>query len=190
MNEEGKMLDQMAAVFRQAWLAADAEGREGERVTDGLSAVFDSEPVLFLALQSAQAVVAEVTASKGWYEDIDQRTFGDDIALLHSEVSEALEAFRRWGYDDMTAQVIPECTDGTQYTGPASSPLCIHGNAWGTCTEGSRIPKPEGVGSEIADVFIRILDTCHRRGIDLGAEFARKVEYNATRPHRHGGKRL
>jgi hypothetical protein len=32
-------LDQLASIFREAWHAADFEGRAGERVTDGLRAV-------------------------------------------------------------------------------------------------------------------------------------------------------
>lgn len=109
--------------------------------------------------------VAEVNAANGWYDA--ERTFGDDIALLHSEVSEALEAFRSWGLDDATLGEAIATEDG-----PVG------------------IPKPQGVGSELADVLIRLLDTAHRRGIDLGAEYRRKLAYNRTRSHRHGGKRL
>lgn len=49
--------------------------------------------------------------------------------------------------------------------------------------------KPEGVGSEMADVLIRLLDSCASHGIDLFAEYRRKMAFNATRPYRHGGKR-
>ena len=51
-------------------------------------------------------------------------------------------------------------------------------------------PKPEGVGAEAADVLVRLLDTCIRYDIDLFAEWRRKVNYNWTRPARHGGKAL
>lgn len=88
------------------------------------------------------------------------RTFGDDVALLHSEVSEALEAYRDHGTEDATAP---------RETG---------------------LPKPEGVGSELADVLVRLLDTCQRYDVDLFAEWRRKVTFNWTRPARHGGRRL
>jgi hypothetical protein len=39
-------------------------------------------------------------------------------------------------------------------------------------------------------VLVRLLDTCARYDINLGREFTRKLEYNATRGHRHGGKNL
>lgn len=41
---------------------------------------------------------------------------------------------------------------------------------------------------EMADVVIRVLDYCGRRGIDIGRAVATKHEYNGTRSYRHGGK--
>lgn len=102
--------------------------------------------------------VHQFIRAKGWDDD---KTFGDCMALLHSEVSEALEAYRDHGIHDATEEVGPD-----------------------------EIPKPEGVGSEFADVFIRLLDDCLRYNIDLFREFRRKMDYNWTRSFRHGGKRL
>jgi len=50
--------------------------------------------------------------------------------------------------------------------------------------------KPEGVGSELADVFIRLLDMCQLYAIDLQTEYDRKMAYNRTREYLHGGKTL
>lgn len=111
--------------------------------------------------------VEEVNRANGWYDD--DRTFGDDIALLHSEVSEAMEAFRDHGYNDVTAI---RCRDHVAHNG--STHVC----------------KPEGVGSELADVLIRLLDTASRRGVDLMAEYERKIRFNRTRGYRHGGKAI
>src|SRR3546814_6752737 len=52
------------------------------------------------------------------------------------------------------------------------------------------VSKPEGVGSEMADIFIRLMDEVERSGIDLEWEVTRKLAYNRTRGHRHGGKRV
>lgn len=104
--------------------------------------------------------VYEINVANGWYDE--GRTFGDGIALLHSEVSEMLEAYRDYGLVDATVE-----------TGPIGP-----------------LPKPEGVGSEAADVLVRLLDECRRQGVDLGYEFRRKVAYNRTRGYKHGGKRI
>lgn len=127
------------------------------------------EHQLEMGLLWAQTEVTQINRQNGWF-DAD-RTFGDDIALLHSEVSEALEAFRTWGTEDQTHNVcgISKGSD--------------HANLEKPC-------KPEGVGSELADVLVRLLDTCERYDIDLGLEFIRKIKYNATRGYRHGNKGL
>ena len=109
------------------------------------------------SLKEMQAEVLAVNLEKGWRgPDVKEVSFGEAMALLHSEVSEALEAYRSHGTEDFTR-------------------------------EGG---KPEGVGSEFADVLIRLLDDCDMFGIDLEAEYERKIAFNRTRPYRHGGKAL
>lgn len=48
--------------------------------------------------------------------------------------------------------------------------------------------KPEGFPVELADLVIRVLDTCDAIGIDLARVIRMKHNFNKTRPHRHGGK--
>lgn len=135
-----------------------------ETVDEGF--VFD--PLTHELYQAAEQV-REVNEANGWFEE--QRSVGEDIALLHSEASEMLEAYREHGLADVTGEIIH--IDQSDPSGVRIFP-----------------PKPEGFGSEAADVLIRLLDTCTRRGVNLGWEFRRKLAYNATRGHRHGGKRL
>jgi hypothetical protein len=49
--------------------------------------------------------------------------------------------------------------------------------------------KPEGFPVELADLIIRVLDTCAAYHIDIDGAVRIKHEYNKTRPFRHGGKK-
>lgn len=50
--------------------------------------------------------------------------------------------------------------------------------------------KPEGIPIEMADVCVRLFDTCITHGIDLEGAIIEKMQYNRTRKHRHGGRRI
>lgn len=118
------------------------------------------------------AEVREINIEKGWRDE--GKSFDEYIALLHSELSEALEAYRDHRLTDATEPVKAIWSEPKKFE-PAKS-------------IGRTTPKPEGVGSEFADVLIRLLDTCDVFGIDLQAEYERKVAFNRTRPYQHGGR--
>lgn len=48
--------------------------------------------------------------------------------------------------------------------------------------------KPEGVGSELADIVIRTLETAVELGYDMEAELMHKMPHNFARPAMHGRK--
>ena len=50
--------------------------------------------------------------------------------------------------------------------------------------------KPIGVGPELADALIRILDMIDIWEVDIEYELARVLDYGWTRPYQHGGKTL
>lgn len=107
-----------------------------------------------LSLEEYQRDIIASNTAAGWYED--NRTLGEECALLHSEVSEMFEAYRDNGLEPFFHQL------GVLGLG---SGVLLQGNA----PEGV---KPEGVGSEIADVLIRLLDACHRLYADLSQVIA------------------
>ena len=123
------------------------------------------------SLEDLQVEVVEVEVQLGWKgEKVIPNRFGESMALLHSEVSEAFEAYRDWGLRDMTPEQRLRPQEGVAQTIVP--------------------PKPEGVGSELADVLIRLLSSCDQYGINLEVEYERKMAYNRTRSFRHGGKKL
>jgi NTP pyrophosphatase (non-canonical NTP hydrolase) len=111
------------------------------------------------SLRNGQKEVNRNAREKGWWDGSDGRTFGDFIALFHSELSEAYEEYRNGR----------EITEVYQ--------------------EESNPSKPEGIPVELADCVIRILDFLEQNGIDLQEVLERKHAYNRTRSYRHGGKR-
>lgn len=50
--------------------------------------------------------------------------------------------------------------------------------------------KPEGIPMELADTIIRILDLCGHYGINIEEVIKVKVEFNKSRPYKHGGKKI
>lgn len=107
----------------------------------------------------------------GWWEG--ERSFGEIVALCHSELSEALEEYRSG-----KAMAYGCCG------------YCEHDD---TCDYDNRDKtgcKPEGMAVEMIDCVIRILDWCGKEGVDVDELLRMKHEYNKTRPYRHGGKAI
>jgi NTP pyrophosphatase (non-canonical NTP hydrolase) len=50
--------------------------------------------------------------------------------------------------------------------------------------------KPEGLPSELADIVIRVGQLAYAMGIDLETAIRTKMDHNAVRVHRHGGRLL
>lgn len=116
--------------------------------------------------------------SKGWYDK--PRSFGEVIALIHSEASEALEDSRNGHEPD---KVWYEYVIGDELVRDFRKERLLGD---GVLVVG----KPCGIPSELADIVIRVFDACGHYGVDLETAITEKMMYNATRPNRHGGKNL
>ena len=117
----------------------------------------------------------------GWWEK--EVSFGEVVALCHSEISEALEQYR---------QGMPLVYNICIKNGlPCIGAECVHFDDFTlSCSKQQETDKPEGVAVELADCILRILDYCGKEGIDIEKILLDKHEYNKSRPYRHGGKRL
>ena len=82
-------------------------------------------------------------------------TFGDVIALVHSELSQAFEAYRTWELEPHV-----RCWNGARYDYHPANQICPP-NHTGT--------KSQGVSVELADVMIRVADMAEHYGVDFAS---------------------
>lgn len=95
------------------------------------------------------------------------------LALITTEVAEAIEEIRNGHAMDETYYPSKGSTDSPFEKSNTFGPF-----------------KPEGVPSELADVVIRVWSLIGEVGLDLGPIIVEKLNYNATRAQRHGGKAI
>ena len=69
---------------------------------------------------------------------------------------------------------VSEALDGARHGNPPSE----------------HIPAFSAVEEELADVVIRCMDWCEKKGYRLAEAITAKHAFNKTRPHRHGGKKF
>lgn len=113
---------------------------------------------------------------KGFYDYELRNTFpavlenafmAQKIALIHSELSEALEADRECVHADLSAFDSAEWNE-----------------------DDFRRYVKDTFEDELADTIIRVLDLCGWLSIDIERHVELKMKYNELRPYKHGGKQF
>lgn len=113
--------------------------------------------------------IHENAKNKGFYDE--KKNIGEMLCLIHSEVSESLEADRKGNF-------------------------CNVHNLYGTLgwvnEEQFKTSFKEYVKDtfedELADIMIRVMDLAKYKNIDLEAHIKAKMRYNSLREHKHGKK--
>ena len=152
--------------------------------------------------------VHENAVKKGWWDE--PRDLAEQICLIHSEVSEALEAYRVEDKDNLAEELADICIrvfdtvtalsyDISEYIFDTCNPefgkqhltkqFClIH-------YELSRALKAH-LTHNVYDLKRRFIDVCNlvaiiadTQEIDLYKELIAKHEFNKTRPYKHGNKK-
>lgn len=103
----------------------------------------------------------------------NDRNIGEVIMLMVTELAEAYEEIR---------EGIP-----LDHIYLKKGSVVVSNSPWDVDLDPTL--KPEGVPVELADVLIRIFDFCQEKNIPLEHALRIKMDYNKTRPYRHGGKK-
>jgi len=118
--------------------------------------------------------INENAISKGFYED--EKNIGEMLCLIHSEVSEALEADRKGKYAvesfNMKNNInLNDIGSDVQYF-----------------KQEFEVAYKDTFEDELADIMIRVMDLAAFKGVDLEKHIKAKMLYNSFREHKHGKK--
>lgn len=123
-------------------------------------------------LNALRDEVFQINKDNGWHDQ--RRSFGELIALVHSEVSEALEDYRN---GKKVNEVWYEYKQGDKTL--VSKQSVIYVPKVNSDEELMRLGKPCGIPSELADIVIRILDICGLYEWDVDKHKGTVFDYEA-----------
>lgn len=119
-------------------------------------------------LNQLSKTIHEANVAKGFYED--KKNIPEMLCLIHSEVSEALEAIRKDSFTDKEKFKELFCLQKPEFLIEFKNEV------------------KDTFEDEIADAIIRLLDLCGFLKIDIQNHVEGKLTYNSSRPHKHGKK--
>ncbi|MDB0600712.1 hypothetical protein PL373_06045 [Tenacibaculum maritimum] len=105
---------------------------------------------------------------KGFYED--EKNIGEMLALIHSEVSEALEADRKGFYVPIENRIdwLNDLESDSEFK-----------------SDFTELVK-DTFEDELADIMIRVMDLSAHKEINLEEHIKAKLRYNKMREYKHG----
>ncbi len=107
-----------------------------------------------MTLEELGVEVHEMAVRKGWWEQPRSQRIPRLCKWLHEEACELRDAWATGG-----------------------------NTAW-TSIDAEGLEKPEGVPSELADIYLIVADIAHGLGIDLVAAAREKLSYNQVRKYK------
>ncbi len=118
--------------------------------------------------------IHENAKSKGFFDE--PKNIGEMLCLIHSEVSEALEADRKDHYYIGDVRSV----NGDHPFGERSD--IMFKQAFESCG------IKNSFQDELADIMIRVMDLAAFKGIDLEQHIKAKMRFNSLREYKHGKK--
>lgn len=118
-------------------------------------------------LNNLANTIFHVNRAKGFYET--DRNIGEMLCLIHSEISEALEADRKKSYSLFSdLNFLNSIKKDADFTSEYENSV------------------KGGFEEEMADIIIRVLDLCGYKNIDIEGHLKAKLRYNKLRGFKHG----
>jgi len=126
-------------------------------------------------INNLAVAIHENAKVKGFFES--EKNIGEMLCLIHSEVSEALEADRVNSYTK---------TPPNALKGMADKNYGVSFNDDSVFKEVFSQDVKNTFEDELADIIIRVLDLCAFKKIDIESHIKAKMRYNSMREYKHG----